>query len=96
MGYYWRYKYNGVTVAIRDPYNPIEVVIAVLDPWKKEVNVIELPAGDWDPERRAGGLIARCSQCIDEEGNVYFTDCSKEKGVYQIKKLTNTWSKELG
>ena len=96
LGYYWRYKYNGVTVAIKDPYNPIEVVIAVLDPWKKEVNVIELPAGDWDPERRAGGLIARCSQCIDEEGNVYFTDCSKEKGVYQIKKLTNTWSKELG
>ena len=58
--------------------------------------VATLPAGDWDPERRAGGLIARCSQCIDEEGNVYFTDCSKEKGVYQIKKLTNTWSKELG
>ena len=74
----------------------LELNIAVLDPWKKEVNVIELPAGDWDPERRAGGLIARCSQCIDEEGNVYFTDCSKEKGVYQIKKLTNTWSKELG
>ena len=58
--------------------------------------VATLPARDWDPERRAGGLIARCSQCIDEEGNVYFTDCSKEKGVYQIKKLTNTWSKELG
>ena len=74
----------------------LELNIAVLDPWKKEVNVIELPAGDWDPERRAGGLIARCSQCIDEEGNVYFTDCSKEKGVYQIKKLKNTWSKELG
>lgn len=74
----------------------LELNIAVLDPWEKEVNVIELPAGDWDPERRAGGLIARCSQCIDEEGNVYFTDCSKEKGVYQIKKLTNTWSKELG
>ena len=96
LSYYWGYKYNGVTVAIRDPYNPIEVLIAVLDPWEKEVNIIELPAGDWDPERRAGGLIARCSQCIDEEGNVYFTDCSKEKGVYQIKKLTNTWSKELG
>ena len=58
--------------------------------------VATLPAGDWDPSRNAGGLIARCSQCIDEEGNVYFTDCSKEKGVYQIKKLTNTWSKELG
>ena len=96
IGYYWRTKYNGVKVAIRDPDNPIEVVIAVLDPWTKEVNVIELPAGDWNPSRNAGGLIARCSQCIDEEGNVYFTDCSKEKGVYQIKKLTNTWSKELG
>lgn len=24
------------------------------------------------------------------------TNCNKEKGVYQIKKLTNTWSKELG
>ncbi len=96
LGYYWRYKYNGIKVAIQDPENPIEVVIGVLDPWTKEVNVIELPAGDWDPSRNADGLIARCSQCIDEEGNVYFTDCSKEKGVYQIKKLTNTWSKELG
>ena len=74
----------------------LHVNIAVLDPWTKEVNIIELPAGDWDPSRNAGGLIARCSQCIDEDGNVYFTDCNKEKGVYQIKKLTNTWSEELG
>ncbi len=96
IGYFYRFKYNGVKYALEDPDNPIIVLIGVLDPWTKEVNVIELPAGDWDPERRAGGLIARCSQCIDEEGNVYFTDCSKEKGVYQIKKLTNTWSKELG
>ena len=74
----------------------LDLNISILDPWTKEVNVIELPVGDWDPSRNAGGLIARCSQCIDEEGNVYFTDCNKEKGVYQIKKLTNTWSEELG
>ena len=96
LSYFWGYKYNGKVVAIRDPNNPIEVLIAVLDPWTKEVNIIELPAGDWDPSRNAGGLIARCSQCIDEDGNIYFTDCNKEKGVYQIKKLTNTWSEELG
>ena len=96
ISYFYRFKYNGKKYALDDPDNPIIVLIGILDPWEKEVNVIELPAGDWDPERRAGGLIARCSQCIDEEGNVYFTDCSKEKGVYQIKKLTNTWSKELG
>ena len=96
LSYFWGYKYNGKVVAIRDPDNPIEVLIAVLDPWTKEVNIIELPAGDWDPSRNAGGLIARCSQCIDEDGNIYFTDCNKEKGVYQIKKLTNTWSEELG
>lgn len=96
LSYFWGYKYNGKVVAIRDPDNLIEVLIAVLDPWTKEVNIIELPAGDWDPSRNAGGLIARCSQCIDEDGNVYFTDCNKEKGVYQIKKLTNTWSDELG
>ena len=96
LSYFWGYKYNGKVVAIRDPDNPIEVVIAVLDPWTKEVNIIELPAGDWDPSRNTGGLIARCSQCIDEDGNIYFTDCNKEKGVYQIKKLTNTWSEELG
>ena len=96
IGYFYRFKYNGVKYALEDPDNPIIVLIGVLDPWTKEVNVIELPAGDWDPSRKEWGLVARCSQCIDEEGNVYFTDCSKEKGVYQIKKLTNTWSKELG
>ena len=74
----------------------LDLNISILDPWTKEVNVIELPVGDWDPSRNAGGLIARCSQCIDEDGNIYFTDCNKEKGVYQIKKLTNTWSEELG
>jgi len=96
LSYFYRFKYNGKKYALEDPDNPIEVLIAVLDPWTKEVNIIELPAGDWDPSRNAGGLIARCSQCIDEYGNVYFTDCNKEKGVYQIKKLTNTWSEELG
>ena len=76
---------------------PLVVNIVCADNFEKTFQTVAtLPAGDWDPERRAGGLIARCSQCIDEEGNVYFTDCSKEKGVYQIKKLTNTWSKELG
>ena len=96
LSYFYRFKYNGKKYALEDPDNPIIVLIGILDPWTKEVNIIELPAGDWDPSRNAGGLIARCSQCIDEEGNVYFTDCNKEKGVYQIKKLTNTWSEEIG
>ena len=76
---------------------PLVVNIVCADNFEKTFQTVAtLPTGDWDPSRNAGGLIARCSQCIDEEGNVYFTDCSKEKGVYQIKKLTNTWSKELG
>jgi hypothetical protein len=76
---------------------PLVVNIVCADNFEKTFQTVAtLPAGDWDPSRNAGGLIARCSQCIDEEGNVYFTDCNKEKGVYQIKKLTNTWSEELG
>lgn len=76
---------------------PLVVNIVCADNFEKTFQTVAtLPAGDWDPSRNAGGLIARCSQCIDEDGNVYFTDCNKEKGVYQIKKLTNTWSEELG
>ena len=76
---------------------PLVVNIVCADNFEKTFQTVAtLPAGDWDPSRNAGGLIARCSQCIDEDGNIYFTDCNKEKGVYQIKKLTNTWSEELG
>jgi len=55
---------------------PLVVNIVCADNFEKTFQTVAtLPAGDWDPSRNFGGLIARCSQCIDEEGNVYFTDC---------------------
>ncbi len=79
---------------INNPDLPITVLISALDSWTHEVEVISLPAGDWNPPRNKNGLIAVCSQCIDEDGNIYFTDCNKEKGCYEIKKLSNDWVKK--
>ena len=79
---------------INNPDLPITVLISALDSWTHEAEVISLPAGDWNPPRNENGLIAVCSQCIDEEGNIYFTDCNKEKGCYEIKKLSNDWIKK--
>ena len=78
-----------------NPDYPMILFIAVLDPWKNEVNVIELEPGTWNPPRdKERGLIASMSQCIDSDGNIYFTDCDKAKGCYQIKKLSNDWLKQ--
>ena len=78
----------------RNPDLPITVLISALDSWTHEAEVISLPAGDWNPARNENGLIAVCSQCMDEAGKIYFTDCNKEKGCYEIKKLSNDWVKK--
>ena len=80
--------------ADRDPDNPIHLVMGVLDPWTREVNAIELEPNSWDPPRNEYGLIPTLSQCIDPDGNIYFVDCNKAKGCYQIKKLNNDWLKQ--
>lgn len=78
----------------KNPNLPITVYISVLDPWTHNLYMIELPEGNWNPVRNEDGLIASLSNCIDSEGNIYFTDCNKEKGCYEIKKLSNDWIKQ--
>ena len=80
--------------AEKNPDIPFKLYFGALDSWNKEFYITELPAGDWNPPRNKNGLIAVCSQCIDEDGNIYFTDCNKEKGCYEIKKLSNDWVKK--
>ena len=90
FSYYYKFKTHD-NIDPLTTKEPITVLIAVVDPWTKEVNVIELPEGDWNPSRNEKGLIAMCAQCVDKDGNIYFTDCNKDKGCYQIKKLNNDW-----
>ncbi len=86
---------NGFNINLSThPEIPYEFIVAVLDPWTYEVYICELPAGDWNPVRNSNGLIAMNSSCIDFEGNFYLTDCNKEKGCYEIKKLSNDWIKQ--
>ena len=80
--------------AEKNPDIPFKLYFGALDSWNKEFYITELPAGDWNPARNENGLIAVCSQCMDEAGNIYFTDCNKEKGCYEIKKLSNDWVKK--
>ena len=76
------------------PEIPFEYIVAVLDPWTHEVFIVELPKGDWNPARNSEGFIAMNSSCLDIDGNFYLTDCNKEKGCYEIKKLSNDWIKQ--
>ncbi|MBR4791913.1 MAG: SH3 domain-containing protein [Treponema sp.] len=76
------------------PEIPFEYIVAVLDPWTHEVYICELPPGNWNPARNSKGFIAVNSSCIDFDGNFYLTDCNKEKGCYEIKKLSNDWLKK--
>ena len=80
--------------AEKNPDIPFKLYFGALDSWNKEFYITELPEGDWNPPRNKNGFIAVCSQCIDEDGNIYFTDCNKEKGCYEIKKLSNDWVKK--
>lgn len=86
---------NGFNIDLSThPEIPFEYIVAVLDPWTHEVFIVELPEGDWNPARNSKGFIAMNSSCIDFEGNFYLTDCNKEKGCYEIKKLSNDWIKQ--
>lgn len=89
---YYKYKKVGTIDTTKNPDTPITIMLAVVDPWTRNVNIVELPEGGINPPRNAEkGFIAFCSQCMDEDGNLYFTDVNKEKGVYQIKKVSNEW-----
>lgn len=79
---------------LKNPNLPIQVYISVLDPWTHQVYMIELPEGNWNPARNENGLIANMVNCVDFNGNIYFTDCNKQKGCYEIKKLSNDWIKQ--
>ena len=79
---------------LKNPNLPIQVYISVLDSWTHQLYMIELPEGNWNPARNEDGLIATMVNYVDFDGNIYFTDCNKEKGCYEIKKLSNDWIKQ--
>lgn len=74
---------------------PYKESIIVLDPWTHEAYINDLQDGALNPARNENGLIALCGECIDSFGNVYFSDCNKEKQQYEIKKLNNEWLKQF-
>lgn len=74
----------------------IKLAFAVLDPWTHEVYIIENKAGDLILPRNENGLLTLYSECIDSNGNIYFSDCNINKQQFEIKKFKNDWVINLG